>query len=105
MCGLILAGGFVQDIFVQLGEGTIHSQPDMFRSTAAVMSLTDPASARLRDRRPGGLVDATSTTTEVRESMSRLNFQGLLNNGHSDLAVAIEGVEPGKEALVATSAA
>ena len=26
VAGLILAGGFVQDVFVQLGEAVIHSQ-------------------------------------------------------------------------------
>ena len=26
VCGLIVSGGFVQDIFVQLGEAIIHSQ-------------------------------------------------------------------------------
>ncbi len=97
--GLILSGGFVQDIYVQLGEMLIHSQsghlqlarPGYFESGARspekhLIDTPAPIQAGIA-RQPG-----------VQEVMGRLYFSGLLNNGRSDLPIVGEGVEAGPEA-------
>lgn len=101
--GLILSGGFVQDIFVQLGEAIIQSETghvqvfrEGFREKGSRQPerylIDDPkATAALIAKEP--LVSAVST---------RLSFSGLLNNGKRDLAIVGEGVEPDKEARLGT---
>lgn len=97
--GLILSGGFIQDIFVQLGEALIHSQSGHLQVVKKgyftygsrfpeKYLLSDPESIRKR-------LAATSGVTDV---LVRVNFSGLLNNGHTDWPVIVEGVEPDKEA-------
>lgn len=102
--GIILTGGFVQDIFVQLGEAFIHSQsghlqvakPEYFgagsrRPEAFLIEDPDALKARI-EQQPG-----------IAYTMGRLNFQGLLNNGRTDFAVVVEGIEPEQEARLGTS--
>lgn len=97
--GLILSGGFIQDIFVQLGEALIHSQSGHLQVVKKgyftygsrfpeKYLLSDPENIRTR-------LAATSGVTDV---LVRVNFSGLLNNGHTDWPVIVEGVEPDKEA-------
>jgi putative ABC transport system permease protein len=101
--GLILAGGFVEDIFIQLGEGTIHSQLghlQIHRKGYLAKGMQRPLEYLIADaQRVVGIVKGSS---EVSEAMSRLDFSGLINDGRHDAAALIEGVEPSKEALVAT---
>jgi putative ABC transport system permease protein len=96
---LVLSQGFVEDIFVQLAEALVHSQTghiqvakrDYFAHGAhrpASFLLPDPEADKAAIRQVNGVEDV----------MARLNFPGLLNNGHADLAVLAEGVEPEKEA-------
>lgn len=101
--GLIVTGGFVRDIFVQLGEGTIHSQLghiQIYRRGYIQHGIQHPLAYLIAD--PEHVTLDAKRLPEVRETMSRLNFSGVLSNGQNDFAVAIEGVEPAKEALVAT---
>ncbi|MFO7188289.1 MAG: FtsX-like permease family protein [Pseudomonadota bacterium] len=104
VCGIILTGGFVRDIFVQLGESFIHSQsghlqvarPEFFgegsRRPEAFLIEDEEALKRLVAAQPG-----------VAFAMGRLNFHGLLNNGRTDWAVIAEGVEPQLEARLGSS--
>ena len=97
--GLILSGGFVEDILIQLGEKTIHSQSGHLQISKTgffaqgsrtpekyIIDKADNVTSLLRD------------LPEVDNTMGRVNFSGLLNNGRTDLSIIGEGVEPDKEA-------
>ncbi|GLT23248.1 ABC transporter permease [Zoogloea oryzae] len=97
--GLILAGGFVQDIFIQLGEAIIHSQTghlQVFKKDFLEKGTRSPE--RFLIEQPEKLAAGIAKHPEVDAVMSRLYFSGLLNNGKRDLAIIGEGVEPDKEA-------
>lgn len=103
VAGLILAGGFVQDIFIQLGEAVIHSQSGHIQITrqgyregrtrspeAYFIEQPDQLKQKLLDE-PG-----------VRLTLVRLGFTGVINNGKRDLGIIGEGVEPSAEAKLGT---
>ncbi|MDP3439759.1 MAG: FtsX-like permease family protein [Azonexus sp.] len=102
--GLILAGGFVQDIFIQLGEAMIHSQTGHIQVTKQgyregknhspdkyLIENADQLKAALEKGQP-----------EIQQTMARLGFSGLVNNGKRDLGIIGEGIEPDAEADVGT---
>ncbi len=102
--GLILAGGFVQDIFIQLGEAMIHSQTGHIQLTKQgyregkshspdkyLIENPDQHKTALQQSHP-----------EIQQTMARLGFSGLLNNGKRDLGIIGEGIEPDAEADVGT---
>lgn len=97
--GMILSGGFVQDVFIQLGEAVIHSQSGHMQiarrgffthgsRSPTTFLLTDSTSVR----------KTVAAQSEVSDVMGRLEFSGLLNNGHTDLSIIGEGIEPDREA-------
>lgn len=97
--GLILVGGFVQDIFVQLGEAIIHSQTghvQIFRKDFLDKGSRSPERYLIDE--PEKLTKQLAENPEVDITLARLFFSGLLNNGKRDLAIVGEGVEPDKEA-------
>lgn len=97
--GLILSGGFVQDIFVQLGEAIIQSETghvQVFREGFREKGSRQPDRYLIDD--PGPVAARIAALPLVRDVSSRLSFSGLLNNGRRDLAIVGEGVEPDKEA-------
>jgi|RhiMethySRZTD1v2_1073278.scaffolds.fasta_scaffold00697_19 putative ABC transport system permease protein len=97
--GLILAGGWVNDIFVQLGEALIHSQSghlQTYKSGFYAAGSRDPEKYLIAD--PVPIKQRIAGLAGVQNVMARLNFSGLLNTGRSDLPIIGEGVEPGKEA-------
>lgn len=96
---LILAGGFIQDIFVQLGEATIHSQTghiQVFKKDFLEKGTRSPE--RYLMDKPDSLMAALGQQPGVDAVMGRLFFSGVMNNGRRDLAIIGEGVEPDKEA-------
>ncbi len=101
--GLVVSGGFVQDIFVQLGEAIIHSQ------TGHVQVVRKDFIERGTRRPERYLIDGPEQVAaqieslpEVKEVASRLSFTGALNNGRRDLGIIGEGIEPDKEARLGT---
>lgn len=97
--GLIVSGGFVQDIFVQLGEAIIHSQTghiQVFRRDFLEQGMRQPE--RFLIESPDRLGARLAAAPGVTEVAARLNFSGLLNNGRRDLAIIGEGIEASKEA-------
>ena len=97
--GLILSGGFVKDIFVQLGEAIIQSETghvQVFRVGFREQGTRQPDRYLIEDPAPHAARIKTSLL--VREVSSRLSFSGLINNGRSDLPIVGEGIEPDKEA-------
>ena len=97
--GLILAGGFVQDIFIQLGEALIHSQTghlQVARADFHEKGSRSPEKYLIGEPEP--LRATIAAMPEVDDVLARLAFSGLLGNGRSDLPVIGEGVEPAREA-------
>ncbi|MCB1957113.1 MAG: ABC transporter permease [Rhodocyclaceae bacterium] len=97
--GLILSSGFIQDIFVQLGEAIIHSQTghvQVFRKDFLQKGSRKPEQFLIEN--VGDRIKSMQDLPEVTEVTARLNFAGLLNNGRRDIAIIGEGVEPDKEA-------
>ncbi|HEY9380017.1 MAG TPA: ABC transporter permease [Burkholderiales bacterium] len=102
--GIILTGGFVQDIFVQLGEAFIHSQSGHVQ--VAKPQFFGEGSRRPEEfliDNPDELKQRIAAQPGVAFAMGRLNFYGLLNNGRTDFAVVAEGIEPELEAKLGTS--
>jgi len=99
VAGLILGGGWVNDIFVQLGEALIHSQSGHVQVYKKGFYATGSrAPEKYLIANPDAVKQRIAGLAEVDNVMARLNFAGLLNNGRSDLPIVGEGVEPGKEA-------
>lgn len=95
---IILAGGWVQDIYVQLGEALIHSQSghlQVYRQGYYEAGSRSPEKYLMET--PDLIKQRIAKEAEVEQVMARLNFSGLLNNGRSDLPIIGEGVEPGLE--------
>jgi len=102
--GLILSGGFVRDIFFQLGEGAIHAQlghVQIAKRGYYEFGRRDPQRYLLD--RPGDLEARFREIPEVAEAMWRVNFAGLLNNGRTDLPIIGEGVEADMEARLGSA--
>lgn len=86
--GLILSGGFVKDIFVQLGEAIIQSETghvQVFREGFREKGSRQPDRYLIDE--PASVADRIASSPQVREVASRLSFSGLLNNGKRDLAI------------------
>lgn len=101
--GLVLSGGFVQDIFIQLGEAVIHSQSGHLQVNRAgffEQGSRSPDKYVIED--PARLKAAVAASPQVADAMSRVYFSGLLNNGRTDLSVIGEGIEPDLEAKLGT---
>lgn len=99
VAGLIVSGGFIQDIFVQLGEAIIHSQTghiQTFRKDFIELGTRQPE--RFLIEAPDAVAKKIAALPEVKDVSARLNFTGMLNNGRRDLGVIGEGIEPDKEA-------
>ena len=103
VAGLILAGGFVQDVFIQLGEAVIHSQ-------SGHIQIAKKGYREGRTRSPESfLIDNPEVLKEevqkepgVDMVLARLGFSGVINNGKRDLGIVGEGVEPAGEAKLGT---
>lgn len=96
--GLILSGGFVHDIFKQLGETLIHSQSghlQISRTGYFERGSRSPEKYVIEDDRK--LRQQLASLPQVDDVMGRLYFTGLLNNGRTDLPIVAEGIEPAPE--------
>jgi putative ABC transport system permease protein len=104
VAGLILGGGWVKDIFVQLGEALIHSQSGHLQVyKKGFYAAGSRAPEKYLIANPDEIKQDIVVWKAVDSVMARLNFSGLLNNGRSDLPIVGEGVEPGKEAELGSS--
>src|SRR5258706_882332 len=100
---LILSGGFVQDVYYQLGEALIHSQSGHMQvSRAGFQAHGTRSPEKFLIDRPDSVRQALLNQPEVDDVMARINFSGLISNGRSDWPIVGEGVEPEKEAKLGT---
>jgi len=104
VAGLILAGGFVKDIFIQLGEAIIHSQTGHIQITRQGYREGKARAPEkyLIENAEQLKAQIQKTSPNVSLSMARLGFTGVLNNGKRDLGIIGEGIEPNAEADIAT---
>ena len=82
---LILSQGFIEDIFVQLGEAIIHSQTghlQLAKEGYFAHGAHQPDKYLIAD--PEGDKRRIASLPEVADVMARLNFSGLLSNGRAD---------------------
>jgi putative ABC transport system permease protein len=101
---IILSGGFIEDVFVQMRESTIRSHLghlQIFRKGYLEYGRREPA--RYLIQHPQKITDAIQTIPHVQSVMTRVSFSGLANNGRADLPIIGEGVEPDKEARLGTA--
>lgn len=104
VAGLILAGGFVKDIFIQLGEAIIHSQTGHIQITRAGYSdnKTRAPEKYLIDDGEALKAKLLNSVPGIDQAISRLGFTGVINNGRRDLGIVGEGIEPDGEAKLGT---
>lgn len=100
---LILSGGFVQDIFTQLGEAFIHSRTghlQIFRQGFYEAGSRSPEKYLISN--PEKLRQSIKSNAAVADVTARIQFAGLLNNGRTDWPIIGEGVEPDREARLSS---
>lgn len=93
VAGLILAGGFVKDIYAQLGEALIHAQTghiQVFRKGFQEQGVRQPE--RFLIGHPDQLQQTIQTLATAERASAKLSFSALLNNGRRDLPIIGEGL-------------
>lgn len=101
---IIISGGFIEDVFVQLRESTNHSHLghiQVFQHGYQEYGRREPS--RYMIRQPDNVIDTISHIPHVQAVMMRANFSGLVHNGRADLPVIGEGIEPDKEAQLGSA--
>ena|SRR5688572_2841292 len=99
VAGLILTGGFVEDIFTQLREATIHSQLghlQLYQAGYYTSGRRAPYRYMIQDSQKK--IAVFREFPHVLDVMPRVNFSGLLGNGRTSFPIVGEGVDPAKEA-------
>jgi putative ABC transport system permease protein len=103
VAALIMTGGFIEDVLVQLREATIHSQLghiQIHKVGYSTLGRRDPYHYMMSDAPK--VVDVVAGQSNVTSAMMRVEFSALLNNGRNDQPVLAEGVEPDREARLGT---
>ena len=103
VAGLILSGGFIHDIIVQLGEALIHSQSghlQVARSGYFTYGSRSPGEYLIANA--DAVRNELAAMPEVEDVLGRVHFTGLVNNGRTDWPIVGEGVEPDKEARLSS---
>lgn len=100
---LILSGGFVKDTIDGLAEAVIYGQSGHLQvsSQGYREKGNRDFGAYLVDQ-PEVLRNQLNDLPDVEETLLRMVFPGLLNNGKTDWAIVVEGVEPEAEARLGT---
>jgi len=105
VAALVVAGGYVHDVYAKLAETLIHSQTghiQIAKATFFTSGSRSPEKNLLTD--PQRLATLASRVAPDATVMSRLTFAGLVDNGRTSYPVVGEGVEPAKEAALASHA-
>jgi putative ABC transport system permease protein len=104
VASLVLSGGFVEDILVQLREATIRSQLghlQIYRQGQYAGGGHRPLDFLIE--RPERAEQELKHLSDVVLHTRRLNFSGLISNGRGDLPILGEGVEPEAEARIGSA--
>lgn len=104
VASIVLSGGFVEDILLQLREATIRSQLGHLqiykhgRSANTARLATDYI---IED--PANVASALAGVPGVVLQASRLSFSGLISNGRGELPMLAEGIEAQPEARIGSA--
>jgi putative ABC transport system permease protein len=104
VASLVLSGGFVEDILVQLREATIRSQLghlQIYRQGQYASGGHRPLEFLIE--RPEKVEGELKHLLDVVQHTRRLSFSGLISNGRGDLPILGEGVEPEGEARIGSA--
>lgn len=106
VASLVLSGGFIEDILVQLREATIRSQLGHLQvhKRGYFASGGQQPYEFLIDKTEA-VERAAAGLPEVQAYARRLSFSGLLSNGRGALPILGEGVEPEPEAKIGSAMA
>lgn len=99
VAGLALTAGFIEDVYVQLGEATISAQLghlQIARSGFREGGFGSPQEQLIAESEEWRR--SVESDSRVQAVMGRLSFSGLLSLKGSEIAVETEGVEPTPEA-------
>lgn len=104
VAGLIVSGGFVNDLIFQLGESVIHSQ-------SGHVQIARSGYFSSGSRSPGRYLIAPQDAARLEvgklphlaASMRRVGFSGLVGNGRSSYPIVGEGIEADQEARLGTA--
>jgi len=100
---LMLAGGFVEDLFHQLGESLIRSQSGHLQAgKVGSFSYGSRSPEQYLIEHADAQRSSFASRDEVDEVMGRIRFSALLGNGNAELAVVAEGIEPEQESKLGT---
>ena len=100
---LVLSGGFIEDMFIQLREAVIHSQFGHIQVNAQGFfekGARAPDRFMIDDAEP--LRQQFARLAGVTDVMARVSFSGLLNTGRTDGSIVGEGIEPSRESKLGT---
>lgn len=101
--GLALAGGFVEDMYQQLADRTIHAQLGHLQVGRAGFRAEGAGRTEaflLKD--VPAVKKALSSDPDVISVMARISFGALIASDREELAVEVEAVEPAPEAALST---
>lgn len=103
VASLILAGGFINDIYIQLGEAIIHSQTGHIQVTRQGYNLGKNRSPeKYLIENPDSIKNQLKHIPAIDLVSARLTFSGTLNNGRRDLGIIGEGIEADLESTIGT---
>jgi putative ABC transport system permease protein len=92
---LILAGGFIEDTIIEVGESMIHSYSGHIQvAEQGYFQFGSQRPERYWLSQSSRLKAELETLPHVKDVLMRLSFNGLVSNGRTDWPVIGEGVEP-----------
>lgn len=101
--GLVLSGGFVRDIFIQLGEALIHSQSGHLQvARTGYFTYGSRSPDKFLIENADAVRQKIIALPEVDDVLARVHFSGLISNGRTDWPIIGDGVEPTKEAKLSS---
>ena len=104
VASIVLSGGFVEDILLQLRETTIHSQLghlQVYKYGQFASGGHHPFDFLIDN--PDEIERAVDALPGVVARAERMSFSGLISNGRSELPILGEGIEPGREARIGSA--
>lgn len=103
VAAIIIAGGFIHDVYIQFGEAIIHSQYghlQIYRKGYSAHGTQRPTDYLIE--KPSGLVHRIQRAPGVKAVLSRLRFAGTANAGGADMPVVGEGIQSQPENQLGT---
>jgi putative ABC transport system permease protein len=104
VASLVLSGGFVADILLQLREATIRSQLghlQIYKRGQFASGGHHPYDYLIENPEP--IDRAVDAVPGVVARAHRISFSGLISNGRGELPILGEGIEPEREARIGSA--